>query len=508
LLQGCDILNEPDVTQKGQIFQITLTRNEMIQRPCTDVLVPFEKTIDLDVTDIPAGEYTIEVNGVSQTFMWAEGTTMISPEQITFTLDGLAAVVITESVPAAETTVDTPYWAIYPEHLQFTFDDYVLTDVLQQAQIRIYPVNAYETINETAAVEIERLRTLLAERPETIPDPAPFLPLANANQMIWARATYLDFQMGSGVRYLTQYAQAIVPVNNQELFYTFQGLTADEMYYVSAVFPVSHPDLSVNAGDIPDGFEESFDTYLANAINQLEEADAATYTPDLALLDSFVQSIAIESDVTPIEGADSLMAALQAAGAAVTQTREETVPFFPLPALFWQVNGAEVQVIELESEQQQQSAAALIQDNGYTINGTAVDWPETPHFWAEGQLIVLYVGDNEAVVTLLTGTLGMPFTGEPSIMEGSYPAAVGAAIALFSQDTGIGEDAVEIISVTESEWPGGCLGLAEEGEVCTLAIVPGFQIMAQAQDNDYEIRSNEAGTVMRWQLLTTAEPYP
>ena len=152
---------------------------------------------------------------------------------------------------------------------------------------------------ETAAEQIERLRTLLAERPETITEPVPFLPPANANQLLWTRAMYLDFQTGTGIRYLTQHAQAVVPVNNQELIYTFQGLTNDEAYYLSAVFPVNHPDLPLNAGNIPADFEETFDEYLAGIIEQLDEAEAASFTPDLALLDAFIQSIAVESDTIP-----------------------------------------------------------------------------------------------------------------------------------------------------------------------------------------------------------------
>jgi hypothetical protein len=365
-------------------------------------------------------------------------------------------------------------------------------------------------MSETAADQIERLRALLAEQPETITAPIPYLPPTNANQFMWTRAAYLDFPTGYGIRYLTQFSQAVVPVNNEELFYTFQGLTEDEGYYVAAVFPVNHPDLPLNSGDIPAEFEESFATYLADVITQLDEADAANFTPDLALLDAFIQSIAIESDNVLATDAASLMRQLEAAGAAVTENGTQEQPFFSVPAQVWQIDDAEIQVFEFESRQPQQAAAASIQDNGYVIGNTAVDWIDTPHFWANGQLIVLYIGTDETVINLLTNTLGMPIIDEASVIEGDYPAAVADALDLFSQSAGIDASEIEVVYVTETEWSDGCLGLAEEGEACTLAIVPGFQIIAQAQGEEYEIRTNRSGTVMRWQFASEVEtvPYP
>jgi inhibitor of cysteine peptidase len=35
---------------------------------CTQALVPFEERVDLDVQGLPAGTYTVDVNGISDTF--------------------------------------------------------------------------------------------------------------------------------------------------------------------------------------------------------------------------------------------------------------------------------------------------------------------------------------------------------------------------------------------------------------------------------------------------------
>ena len=50
---------------------------------------------------------------------------------------------------------------------------------------------------------------------------------------------YLDFQNGSGVRYLLSYQEESSKESSTELFYTYQGLTTDRKYYVSFVFQVA-----------------------------------------------------------------------------------------------------------------------------------------------------------------------------------------------------------------------------------------------------------------------------
>ena len=45
----------------------------------------------------------------------------------------------------------------------------------------------------------------------------PFLPLFNSKQMMHSQVEYLDFKNGKGVRYLTQYAQGPLAINNAEL---------------------------------------------------------------------------------------------------------------------------------------------------------------------------------------------------------------------------------------------------------------------------------------------------
>jgi len=63
------------------------------------------------------------------------------------------------------------------------------------------------------------------------------------SQAFIGKRKFLRFRNGRGVLFLTQYQQETLPVNNGALVCTFQGMTDDNAWYVSAVFPVAAPGL-------------------------------------------------------------------------------------------------------------------------------------------------------------------------------------------------------------------------------------------------------------------------
>jgi putative hemolysin len=191
-----------------------------------------------------------------------------------------------------------------PEHVMFSFEGYPLADTMHKPQLHVYPVAEFEASSAVAADAIANLRELLAAPPadpmtaDYGPAGIPFLPLFNAAQVFHTQVEFLDFQSGSGVRFLTQYDQAYLPINNYELFYTFQGMTADGAYYVAAIFPVSNPGLPADSTGLTeenfDEFVAGFQEYLSDLATNLNAQDAANFTPNLDLLDALVQSIKVE----------------------------------------------------------------------------------------------------------------------------------------------------------------------------------------------------------------------
>jgi hypothetical protein len=207
----------------------------------------------------------------------------------------LAREVIPETVPESN-YADAPPFDLHPEHIRFRFEGYPLfPNAFHMPQVLVYPAPEYAALNPSAAEEIASLQELLAQKPGTPPaGQLPFLPIFNAAQFIQANMRYLNFQNGSGLRFVTQFGQAAYPINSQATFYTFQGLTADGLYYVAAILPVSNPILPEESSVIvDDDFYENFDTYIQEIEILLSAQPDSSFTPSLALLDAMMESLSV-----------------------------------------------------------------------------------------------------------------------------------------------------------------------------------------------------------------------
>jgi hypothetical protein len=65
---GCTEIDEIQREREDQTFMVTITTIRPSGALCTEAIVPFEESIALDVNGLPAGTYTVDVNGVSGTF--------------------------------------------------------------------------------------------------------------------------------------------------------------------------------------------------------------------------------------------------------------------------------------------------------------------------------------------------------------------------------------------------------------------------------------------------------
>ncbi|RCK76804.1 MAG: hypothetical protein ANABAC_3229 [Anaerolineae bacterium] len=223
----------------------------------------------------------------------AEPTPNIDFNGIRFYLDlQLAEGVLPELVPAARGDAEESMpGSVYPEYTQFTLQGYVLRDTFHAPRIYVYPLPEYRTMDRTAGAMADELLLYLRERPTTV-DELPFLPLWNAAPLLYARLEYLDFKNGSGLRYLTQFAQDVAPIYNQALIYTYQGITNDQLWYVAAVLPISHPSLP----DTSDEAEQEINdppAYYSQIAEQLSLEDADSFLPSLTLLDALVSSLRV-----------------------------------------------------------------------------------------------------------------------------------------------------------------------------------------------------------------------
>ncbi|HRW10623.1 MAG TPA: hypothetical protein P5121_36215, partial [Caldilineaceae bacterium] len=203
----------PSVTDEGQTPQVSPTAQET-------------------VVATPTPEPT------ATPFSWLDDGQQIRFENLSFTVDPAVELssVALSIVPAPAEEADLPTFALVPEHLHFEFVGFMGAEAPRfPAQIDLYPVRAYELMGgNPVTTTTTLLRSLLQDRPALdTAEALPYLPLVNAAQVMHAQAQYIEFDGGTGIRYLTAFHQAAFPISNADLLYTFQGLTDDGRYYVA-----------------------------------------------------------------------------------------------------------------------------------------------------------------------------------------------------------------------------------------------------------------------------------
>lgn len=113
----------------------------------------------------------------------------------------------------------------------------------------------------------------------------------------------------------------------------------------------------------------------------------------------------------PLEDLGSLSRTLRAASATVESNESVRQDFFSVEGRLLKVDSADVQVFEYKSAEAMEAEAALVSADGGSVGTSMISWMATPHFFKSGRVLVLYAGDNAAILDLLTDALGGQFAG-------------------------------------------------------------------------------------------------
>jgi hypothetical protein len=219
--------------------------------------------------------------------------------ELTLTLNpGLASNFNCQTIPAAG-TLDDPYFAVNPQYTEVTFTGYSLPNTFHTPHISVFPVQSYhDLMPDIIDGKVAALQALIAGGALPAKEALPLLPVFNAAEEFRAEYQVISFSGGSGIRYLSQYAQFSDPINSHDMFFSFQGLTTDGKYWISAILPVSNSMLLPNGDNPPPGltweqFGNQFDTYIADLVTKLEAQPPDSYNPTIAALDALIASIEI-----------------------------------------------------------------------------------------------------------------------------------------------------------------------------------------------------------------------
>lgn len=201
------------------------------------------------------------------------------------------------ATPVVITDVEYPYInpsnGPMPEHVRFEFTN----DFENGDQILVFKASEYAAYGNLQEVVTALLNGQDAN--------APF-PEALVNNDFYTHAQPVRFQNGHGVRYITQTLTSIVPVNNRALFYSYQGITDDGAYFVSARLHTRAPflvtdeqkDSPTPPDGVPFGWDQSdfdFANYLQAVSQKLNDTPDEGFTPSLATLDQLIESLKIST---------------------------------------------------------------------------------------------------------------------------------------------------------------------------------------------------------------------
>lgn len=281
----------------------TITVNMITQGPTDPFCCP---TLNVTVT------YTYEDGTLTESNYIENDTTLLPdteglPDQISLDYDGFAETWQGEVVPFAPVT-EGPGQNGQPQHYLITFDGQEVTREYTspfEAQLRVFPVNDYRGMFDAANLtfvgeELDALRAVLEEQPEftnEMTSTIPVLPIFNAAQVLHAKVEYYNFPGGSGIGFVTYYAQSVNPILNGEVFYAFQGLTEDGNYLITFFQPLHIDGLYDSFEEVPADFIEQVDTaeeweaYRLDVQALLEDADLEAFTPDLLALRSMLTTL-------------------------------------------------------------------------------------------------------------------------------------------------------------------------------------------------------------------------
>lgn len=167
----------------------------------------------------------------------------------------------------------------------FLFSDYQNFAGSIPPQVTFYKIDdmgrtAFDLLDISMAASdmMDNLNSGYADLSEIYQD-TPFMPYQTEERRIFAMPERLDFTGGSGVRTLAGFQDTIsANAGGSNIYYSFQGISNDGTYYISAVFPIQSQSLQGQMAGNVDWNTVTGDDFI----------------PSLTELDYYVRSIVIE----------------------------------------------------------------------------------------------------------------------------------------------------------------------------------------------------------------------
>lgn len=106
---------------------------------------------------------------------------------------------------------------------------------------------------------------------------------------------------------------------------------------------------------------------------------------------------------------ERLIETLRAEGLTVEKAGEIDQPFFSVKGQIIQINGDTLQVFEYDDLPTTMREAAQVSQNATSIGNTQIEWIDTPHFYHNGKMIIIYLGNDEEIKQIFEEKIGYTF---------------------------------------------------------------------------------------------------
>lgn len=272
-----------------------------------------ETSSELAITDNPATPSLEPTISPTETMAFPgqvyneNGISLVVPECMGNSISGR---IVPEKVPCSDEGPGR-YSDCNPEYRQIVLTNYPLTEKLWEPTISVYPIDDYDLLIGSGLVRnwATGIQWIVANNQPPTDQIYPFhnvpmLPFVSLGEMVSAQGSIIKFQNGGGGGFLLDLSEDYAPVNNYELFYTFQGVTEDGKYWISAILPVNVPYLqdTPTSGTVPaDGIamptnvteEELITNYYTPLVIKLDDTPEDMFTPSLSCIISFIETLNI-----------------------------------------------------------------------------------------------------------------------------------------------------------------------------------------------------------------------
>jgi hypothetical protein len=114
-----------------------------------------------------------------------------------------------------------------------------------------------------------------------------------------------------------------------------------------------------------------------------------------------------------------------------------------------------------------------------------------------GYLVTLRAGDR--IYEYRTDLEGRAVRAVPADLE--KPVAVDSAIQALAQQLAIDPALITLAGYEAVDWPDSCLGVAAPDVMCAQVITPGWRVTLGFDGRDFEARTNQTATVVRFPAL-------